>query len=407
VTSNKNRRIIVLSEIFPPRAGGSGRWLWELYRRLPTATVKFVVGCDSRQAEFDRQTRADIDRSLPAFTHWGLMNYRGTLSYARSLAALRRACSNDYSPFIHAARCLPEGLVAYWAKRLWGTPYLCFVHGEELAIYGRSRELKWLVRRVMKHADYFVVNSRNTAALLHNAWNVSLDRIRLLYPGVDTNRFIPHARDLTIRHAFGWGDRTVLLTVSRLQRRKGHDMLLQVLPSLIELYPNLLYVIAGDGEERRRLETLAKQLGLLDHVQFMGEVPEASLVQAYQQCDAFVLPNRTVDGDFEGFGLVLLEAQSCGKPVLAGSSGGTAETMSVGESGIVVDCEQTHSLIDGVNQLLESAERRAQMGCAGRSWTVDRFDWENLAAQAAEMFGIGPVAQHGGADPIAAASRIT
>jgi phosphatidylinositol alpha-1,6-mannosyltransferase len=86
------------------------------------------------------------------------------------------------------------------------------------------------------------------------------------------------------------------------------------------------------------LERLVVENGVSDTVQFLGELPDERLIECYQQCDLFVLPNREVDGDFEGFGMVLLEAQACGKPVIAGDSGGTAETMVPGVTGLIADC---------------------------------------------------------------------
>ena len=88
--------------------------------------------------------------------------------------------------------------------------------------------------------------------------------------------------------------------------------------------PDILYAIIGAGEELEELERLVEREGLARHVAFLGECNDRDLIAAYQQCDLFVLPNRQVGRDIEGFGMVLLEAQACGKPVIAGASGGTA-----------------------------------------------------------------------------------
>ena len=99
-------------------------------------------------------------------------------------------------------------------------------------------------------------------------------------------------------------------------------------------------------------------------------------MECYQQCDLFVLPNRQVGQDIEGFGMVLLEAQACGKPVIAGASGGTAETMQPGETGYVVPCDQPDELAAMVAELLLDPDRRTRMGEAARSWVVEQFDWD-------------------------------
>ena len=109
--------------------------------------------------------------------------------------------------------------------------------------------------------------------------------------------------------------------------------MIRALRQIRQSIPDVLYSIVGDGKERQRLEVLAPTKELRDHVQFRGEASDAEMIECYQQCDLFALPNREVAGEFEGFGMVLLEAQACGKPVLAGTSGGTSETMRIPETG--------------------------------------------------------------------------
>ena len=144
---------------------------------------------------------------------------------------------------------------------------------------------------------------------------------------------MPAARDEDVRRSLGWEGRRVVLTVGRLQKRKGHDMMIRSLPQVRQEVSDVLYAVAGDGEERAALARAVTDLGLGGQVQFLGEVDENTLLRCYQQCDLFALPNRQVGSDIEGFGMVLLEAQACGKPVLAGDSGGTAETLVAGAEG--------------------------------------------------------------------------
>jgi phosphatidylinositol alpha-1,6-mannosyltransferase len=210
-------------------------------------------------------------------------------------------------------------------------------------------------------------------------------RIALLSPGVDVGHFTPAAPDAGARAALGWGDRLVVLTVARLQRRKGHDRMIDAVARLRTQFPELLYAIVGDGEERAGLEMRVQRAGLTPHVRFHGEVDDAQLLHVYQQCDLFALPNRTEGVDFEGFGMVLLEAQACGRAVLAGDSGGTIEAMRAGETGVLVDCTRAETLAAAVAELLGDAARRARMGAAGRQWTERACSFDGLAPQAAGL----------------------
>jgi phosphatidylinositol alpha-1,6-mannosyltransferase len=177
-----------------------------------------------------------------------------------------------------------------------------------------------------------------------------------------------------------------VLTVGRLQKRKGHDHLIQALPAIRSGIPDVLYSIVGDGPERESLQRLVDQLGVQDAVQFRDQIDDTTLLHCYQQCDLFALPNRTVDGDFEGFGMVLLEAQACGKPVLTGTSGGTGEAMAVDCTGERVDCTDLNRISESITRLLDGRARRSSLGEAGRRLVCERFSWCSLTRQAQECF---------------------
>jgi phosphatidylinositol alpha-1,6-mannosyltransferase len=240
----------------------------------------------------------------------------------------------------------------------------------------------------LKGANFVNTCSKNTGRILMEDWGITAENIRLLYPGVDTARFTPAAREQGVRTQLGWGERPVVLTVARLQKRKGHDQMILALSAVRRAVPDVLYAIVGDGEERRSLEELVAREGLDGHVQFMGEIglEDDRLVHCYQQCDLFVLPNREVDGDFEGFGMVLLEAQACGKAVVGGASGGTAETMRIPETGRIVSCDGPYELATVVVKLLRDFDLRARMGQAARRWVIDHFDWAVLSREAKQWF---------------------
>jgi phosphatidyl-myo-inositol dimannoside synthase len=378
-------RSLLLTEVFPPRVGGSGRWFWEVYRRLPREQVTVAAGEHPGATKFDCEHDLRIARLPLVMPHWGVCSPRGLGRYWRLFRALKRLVRDGDVRMIHAGRALPEGWLAWMLNRSCGLPYLVYVHGEELNIGLQSRELGWMMRRVFRRVERVIVNSRNSRRLLQD-WGVPNDKVTVLNPGVDTKRFVPAPCCFETRGRFGWGERTVVLTVGRLQKRKGQDMLIRALPQIRRSIPDVLYVIMGDGEQRQALEELADETGVAAAVQFLGEGGDEDLIRCYQQCDLFALPNREVDGDIEGFGMVLLEAQACGKPVLAGDSGGTAETMRPDETGVIVDCTAPERLAAAVTTLLKDPERRQRMGTAARAWAVRRFDWNSLSLQAASIF---------------------
>lgn len=389
---------LLITENFPPGVGGSGRWFWELYRRLPIDSIVIAAGDQPGAESFDRGHSLDLRRVPLTFTT-RFIRPQSLKQYRIALKTLIDIVRNEGIQRIQAGRCLPEGLLALAVSKRTGIPYTCFAHGEEVnlsnaepcpgwlerRVYG-SRELGLIVGLVLAQARLVVANSQNTRSILVDRWQLPTERVAVLNPGVDTSLFYPVPRSIEIRQRLGWADRRVILTVGRLQKRKGHDLLIRALPDLLTSLPDILYAIAGSGEELEALRRLVDDLDLNEQVQFLTHLDDQELAECYQQCDLFVLPNRDLDGDIEGFGMVLLEAQSCGKPVIAGSSGGTAETMSTPETGLLVDVEDRQELIRAMTDLLVDPERSQAMGSQARSWIEDRFDWDVLGHRAQDLF---------------------
>jgi len=377
--------ILLISEVFPPQIGGSGRWLWELHRRLPV-DVRIIAGTHPGAADFDRTHNLSIDRLPLSFSNWGLLTARSFPEYVQTFRHISAIIRRTSPRAIVSGKALPEGLLARACGARFRLPYASYVHGEELTLATTSRELRALTKHVLRHASLLVANSDNTRDILTERWGVSTERIGVLHPGVDTTIFVPSPRDEVVRTRLGWQGRRVVLTVGALQKRKGQDMMIRALPELVKRCPDVLYAVAGAGPDGPALQDLARDLGVSTLVQFLGPVVDRELIECYQQCDVFALPNRQVGWDFEGFGIVLIEAQACGVPVIAGRSGGTAETMSPGVSGELVACETPEPLCQVVVALLTDDHRRAQMGKAGREWACTHYSWPVLTTRATELF---------------------
>jgi phosphatidylinositol alpha-1,6-mannosyltransferase len=112
------------------------------------------------------------------------------------------------------------------------------------------------------------------------------------------------------------------------------------------------------------------------------------MIQCYQQADVFILPNRTIANDIEGFGMVLVESQACGTVVIAGDSGGTKETMISDETGFIIDCTQPNIIAHTILELHTDAKMRISMGQAGREFVSSTYDWVPHVAKANELFRV-------------------
>lgn len=376
------KRVLLLSSVFPPQTGGSGRWFWEVYRRLPHDQYVIAAGQHPGALEFDQDQQANVVRLPLALSDWGCFSLGGYRRYRRLAQKVAELVRTRSVEAIHCGRLLPDAWIGRLVARRFNLPLLVYMHGEETAYADASRQLNWMSKRILRDTATVIANSNNTARILRERWAISDDGIEVLHPGVDCAHYVPAQRDCVTRQRLGWGERKVLLTVGRLQQRKGQDMVIRALPQIASTIPDILYAIVGDGDDYPRLAALTRELGVESLVQFHGELDNDNLLRCYQQCDLFALANRDIDGDIEGFGMVLLEAQACGKTVLAGNSGGTIETMRVPQTGSVIDCTTPDPIAKTVIAWMSDESGLSEKGQAARDWVVNRFDWSALARQA-------------------------
>jgi phosphatidylinositol alpha-1,6-mannosyltransferase len=186
-----------------------------------------------------------------------------------------------------------------------------------------------------------------------------------------------------VRKQFGIApESTVVVSVSRLVPRKGMDVLIRAAARLAPVHPELEVIIGGSGRDRARLERLVAELAA--PVRLVGRVDDDDLPGLYGAADIFTMDcrNRWLGLEQEGFGIVFLEAAACGIPQVAGQSGGAAEAVLHGETGLVVqDPRSVAALADALRALIIDPDRRAAMGAAGRIRAEDAFSYDVLAAQ--------------------------
>ena len=318
-----------------------------------------------------------------ATRRWGVLDPKGLWQHLRLAYQVRHLLSRR-DGLVHCARALPEGVAAMIARLCGGAPYVCWTHGEDLASAMTSRELTFLTKCVYRVAAAALANSRNTATMLA-ALGVPEDKIQIVHPAVDADRFHPRVDGSAVRCRYAGSGDILLLSVGRLQRRKGHDVAIQAIAALRDRLPNLRYVIAGDGEERARLEALAVGHGVQDRVFFAGIISDDDLPAFYAACDIFLLPNRVDDGDIEGFGIVFLEAAATGKPVIGGDSGGVPEAVERDVTGLLVDGASVAAVATAIADLASSEERRNRLGLAGRVRAHGCFSWQRAAIAVSDL----------------------
>ncbi|HYL80030.1 MAG TPA: glycosyltransferase family 4 protein [Candidatus Acidoferrum sp.] len=373
-------RTLLISELFPPRVGGTARWFSEVYGRYPAGEAFVLTDVQDGNPDGIPRVGPSVSRVPMQMSDWGFLRPRSVRGYGRLLRHAYRMVRSHGVQTVHCGRVMPEGVIGYLLRRIARIPYCVYAHGEEIGTALSSRQLTLLMRCAYGAADRIIANSRNTQALLCRV-GVPEARVTRIAPGVDIRHFTPGDPEDS-RRRLGLQGQRVLLSVGRLQRRKGQDLVIQALPGLLADMPDLCYLIVGTGEEDSRLRSLADELGVGSHVRFAGAVPDRELPDFYRACDVFVLPNREeANQDIEGFGIVFLEANACGKPVVGGRSGGTSDAVVDGLTGLLVDGENLSAIAHALRSLLRDRGRAAALGAEGRRRVVESFSWEQVTEQ--------------------------
>ncbi len=271
----------------------------------------------------------------------------------------------------------PEGLIAY----LCGVrPLIILAHGAELLPpLNRLRRKLWsaLQRRVLQQADLIIANSEYTKRLLLQA--APQARVEAIPLAVDPERFAPGDREAA-KTKFGVLGKRVICSVARIERYKAIDTVLRAIANLaVSDREQLVYLIAGRGPYEPALRKLAADLGIEAHVRWLGFVPEEELPQVYRASDLFVLCTRDAPREraVEGFGLVFIEAQSCGTPVVGTRTGGIPAAIRAGEGGWLIEQDDISGLTDLITALVRSPELFSAEGIKARQRVLRECTWES------------------------------
>src|SRR5215213_3056703 len=336
-------RSLLVTNDFPPRAGGIQQFVHNLAVRQPTGSVVVYASTWKGAAKFDAEQPFEVIRERTSVL-------LPTPAVARRAADLARAHGCDTVWFGAAA---PLGLLADGLRRNAGICRAVGVtHGHEIgwaALPGARQAL----RRIARGNDVLTYLGEYQRVRLDRALR-GLTDLRRLAPGVDVDAFHPGVDGGEVRKRYGLSDRPVIVCVSRLVPRKGQDMLIRALPEIRRRVPGAALLLGSGGPYRPKLEKLSRDQGVESDVVFTGSVPWAALPTLYAAGDVYAMPCRTRAAglDVEGLGIVYLEASATGLPVVAGDSGGAPDAVREGETGYVVGGRDLPALTDRLITLL-------------------------------------------------------
>lgn len=282
--------------------------------------------------------------------------------------------------YLIAGQILPIGTICYLLKFFLQKPYTVVIHGMDFKLALLKKRKRYISKKILKQADKIICGNTYTANLVKDFLGEKFsDKIKVVNPGIDILE--PKKHNLQkyevnkLRDEYNLTNKIVLFSLGRLVERKGFDSVLQALKRKEDQLKDLVYVIGGDGEYREKLEALAKETKV--KVIFLGKLDIKSKWLWLSLCDIFIMPSREIKGDFEGFGIVYLEANILAKAVIAGNSGGVRDAVENEVNGLMVNPVSVDDISRAILKLKNSSSLRNKLGERGRDRVVESFNWQN------------------------------
>lgn len=355
-------RFVLVTTDYPPMRGGVARYLGELVKGAGDR-VRVIVPDGMETTGPGRVEHARLDRH--AWPAW-----------CPAVRIFKRAGKDGETAIV--SHVIPIGTAAKIARFFGGAPYVLICHGLDVRLASRSAWKRFLARTVIRGASCVIANSHSTAEAVKRISGVDAN---IVNPGGALTG-LPDRETARTRHGIAPGD-SVILTVSRLVERKGIDRLIEAV-KMLPRFDTIRVAIVGDGPELPILRALAADAP--HRIDFYPDASDACVAEWYAASDVFCLPVRESADDVEGFGIVFIEAASAGLPVVATKTGGIAEAVVDGETGILVDpSEDPRDLARALTRVLGDADLRHRLGDAGRTRALRDFRWEDRWRQFEEI----------------------
>lgn len=370
-------RGLLLTTDFPPVLGGISNYLFKLYRQFDLRQMTLIAPQHPDADRFDSTQAYSAERFPSALDIPGV---RGAWQVWRMYREAEKLVKHKRDVVLHCGH-VNAAIAARKLKRRYGIPYLLWTHALEIM----DEWLRTSIMPAMLDADLVITNSEFTRAFVASA-AVPQSRIVKIRPGADPTHFRPGLDCRELSQRLGVFNRPTLLTVARTvkaNRYKGHDVVLRALATVKRAVPDVAYVIVGEGDDLDYLDRLARECGVRESVIFAGRVSDEELPLLYNVCDAFIMcsrEDRTRRGILaEGFGLALLEASACGKPVIAGKSGGVPDGVQDGITGLLVNPVDSEAVAATIVKVLREPGVANTMGENGRKWVESEMNWTRAA----------------------------
>ncbi|MBE9045931.1 glycosyltransferase family 4 protein [Pleurocapsales cyanobacterium LEGE 10410] len=356
---------------FPDRAGGLNRYYYDCANYFSSADIQFdglVAGGANVASDSQGRVMAFAPSDASLFQRW-----LGVRQSFKELTAQR-----DYDLTVSHFAFYTFPLLNIIGAR----PLVTHFHGpwslESGVEANRSLAVKaksWLEQSVYRRSQQFIVLSQTFCDILHQEYQVPLERINIIPGGVDLDRFNIDVSQAQARDKLGWDlDRPLIFCIRRLAKRMGLENLVTAMSEVCAKYPDTLLYIAGKGELAASLQAQIEELGLDNNIKLLGYIPDADLPLCYRSANFSVVPTIAL----EGFGLIVVESLAAGTPVLGTPIGGIPEILRPFSEDLVFEGYQPQQLATGIIEAL-SGDRTLPSSQACLEYVEQNYSWSEIA----------------------------
>lgn len=375
-------KILCITNDFGPRAGGIETFVMGLIQRFPKGSIVVYTSSQGDTESYDQGWLSDFgvivirDRS------------KILLPTPRVARSLKKIVESGAIKRVFFGAAAPLGLLSRGLRKSGVVKIVALTHGHEVW-WAKLWPFSVAISFIGKNVDHLTYLGEFTKSEIAKALPAKAKAAMVkIAPGIDTDHFAPDSNSAQLRKDLGLAEKKVIVSVGRLVHRKGQDVLIQSLPTILLKHPTAHILMVGEGPYRSELTKIVERLNLSDSVTFIGRIQYADLPRYICAGDLFAMPSRSrlAGLEVEGLGIVYLEASACALPVIAGRSGGAPDAVDEGVTGFSVDGTSTADVSSAVIELLDDPVRAKAMGEAGRTWTIANWRWEIWSKEFNSLF---------------------
>ena len=348
---------LIVTRSFPPEVGGMQSLMWGLAKEMSkNFMIKVFADYYENHKEFDKKENFSIERV-------------GGIKFLRKIR--KAQLINEY-----LKESKVQGIIADHWKSLelivTDKKKYCLIHGKEIN-HAKGSSLNKRANKVLNSVEKVIANSDYTKDLaIQNG--VEQEKVIVINPGVSPAKEL-NKTSLTKVESLLKTKSPRLITVSRFDKRKNHEKVLMALRNLKQIYPNIVYICIGYGEEEQNLKDLVNELDLNGQVMFFKEITDDLKNALVAKSNIFVMPSVKYKSSVEGFGIAYIEAAQYGVPSLGGADGGAADAIQHDKTGLICDGNNLDEIYSSLNSMIEN-KKYLHFGKNAKELS-SKFDWSN------------------------------